>query len=214
MKHIMCDENKALISTLREAGYLRNPAYIDAFNKIKREYFVLPEYIHDAYINYPLEIGFGQTISQPATVSFMIEHLKPVKNDKILDIGSGSGWQSALLGYIVGPGGKVIGIELIPELAKFGQENIKRFHMPWVSIINGDGSRGYPDEAPFDKIVAAAAIQDKIPKELVKQLKVGGKMLIPLGGARQSLFLITKLSDDKFKYKEYPGFVFVPMVKK
>ncbi len=209
----MYDENKALISTLREAGYLRTPSYIDAFNKIRREYFVLPEYAHEAYINYPLEIGFRQTISQPATVAFMIERLKPTKNDKILDIGSGSGWQSALLGHIVGPGGRVVGIELIPELAKFGQENIKRFRMPWVKIINADGSCGYPEEAPYDKIIAAAAVQDEVPRALVDQLKVGGKMLIPLGAKRQSLFLLTKLSDDKFKYKEYKGFVFVPMIK-
>jgi len=209
----MYDENKSLVSALREAGYLKTPAYINAFNKIKREDFVLPECVNDAYVNYPLEIGFGQTISQPATVAFMIEHLKPAKGDEILDIGSGSGWQSALLGQIVGPKGKVVGIELIPELVKFGQKNLTKFNMPWVQIIKGDGNFGYPQGAPYDKIIAAAAVEDEMPYELLKQLKINGKMIIPLGGNKQSLVLINKLAENKFKHKEYPGFVFVPLVK-
>lgn len=210
----MYDENKSLIATLREAGYLKTSAYIEAFRNIKREDFVRYEFSDEAYINYPLQIGFDQTISQPATVAFMIETLRPKKGENILDIGSGSGWQAGLLGFVVGYKGSVTGMEIVPELAQFSKENLEKYDLPQITIICSDGSRGYLKKSPYDKIIAAAAVQTEIPMQLISQLKIGGRLVIPLGNARQSLVAIDRLGENSFKHKEYPGFSFVPLIQK
>ncbi|MFZ5559461.1 MAG: protein-L-isoaspartate O-methyltransferase, partial [Patescibacteria group bacterium] len=177
-----------LINQLIKEGYLKTSLIIEAFRKIKREDFVLEELKEEADINAPLPIGYGQTISQPLTVAFMLELLQPQPGDKILDIGSGSGWQTAMLAYCVKPNGKVFAIERIPELVEFGKKNISKYNFlaPYrtegsgsgiekriVEFILGDGSRGYKKEAPFDKIIAAASAE-KIPEEWKEQLKIGG----------------------------------------
>jgi len=116
-----------LINQLISEGTLKTPAIISAFEKIKREDFMLPENADEAEANYPLSIGHSQTISQPFTVAFMLELLEPQPGDKILDIGSGSGWTTALLAEIIGPQGQVFAIERIPELKKFGENNVKKY---------------------------------------------------------------------------------------
>ena len=114
---------KYLVKELISSGYLKTPEIIDAFQKIDRKDFVSDEYKDRAYVNAPLPIGYGQTISQPLTVAFMLELLQPEKGNKILEIGSGSGWQTALLARVVGDEGRVFAIELIPELEQFGRKN-------------------------------------------------------------------------------------------
>ena len=164
-----------------------------------------------AELNEPLSIGYGQTISQPLTVAFMFELLQPGKGEKVLDVGSGSGWTTALLAEIVGEKGKVIAIELVPELKKFGEKNVAKYNFVEKGIarfICADGSKGYKKEAPFDKILASASAR-KMPKAWKEQLKINGKIITPIDS---SIWLFNKKSEEEFEEKEYPGFVFVPLV--
>jgi len=199
-----------LIKNLIEDGYLKTPAIIEAFYKIDRIDFVPEELKEEAYGNYPLPIGYNQTISQPLTVAFMLELLEPKPGEKILDIGSGSGWQTALLAQIVGEKGKVVTIEIIPELVEMTKKNIAKYNFgEVVSVIEGDGSKGYEPLAPYDKIIAAAAVQEKIPAFWLSQLKLGGKIVTPV---RNSIYLLEKTGPNEFSEKQYFGFNFVPLI--
>lgn len=176
---------------------------------IKRGDF-LPEDIKDlAKLNEALPIGYNQTISQPEVVAFMLELLEPAPGNKILDVGSGSGWTSALLAEIVGPEGKVIAIEIIPELMEFGKRNVAKYNFP-VQFICADGSKGYKKEAPYDRILASASAE-KIPLAWREQLKVGGIIVAPVGNSIWRI--VKKFSPGGFVFEEieYPGFVFVPL---
>jgi len=204
---------EALIQNLIKEGYLKTSLIIEAFRSIDRKDFVLEEFEDDADVNAPLPIGYGQTISQPLTVAFMLELLQPQPGEKILDIGAGSGWQTALLAYCVQPNGKVIAIELIPELAEFGRKNVAKYNYikkGIVEFICGDGSRGLEKEAPFDKIIAAASAKE-LPKEWREQLKIGGRIVAPI---ENSIWLFIKNQDGTFRETEYPGFAFVPLVSR
>ena len=206
-----------LIEELIKDGYLKTPAIIDAFRKIKREDFVLPEDEKYVSVNAPLAIGHGQTISQPLTVAFMLELLGPKAGDNILIVGSGSGWTPALLSHIVGQPGKVYAIEIVPELKKFGEENTAKYNFIKKGIARFfcvNGREGLLEFAPFDKILVSAASED-IPAKLLEQLKVGGRLVIPIGRQYESqdIAAIDKEGKDKFKEKKFPGFVFVPLVK-
>ena len=144
------------------------------------------------------------------------DRIRMLKNleGEILDVGSGSGWTTALLAEIVGKNGKVIGIEIVPELAEFGKENVKKYNFiekRIVEIFYGDGSKGFEREAPFDKILCSASVQKEIPKAWKEQLKIGGKIVTPIG---TSIFKIEKKSKEGFEKFEYPGFVFVPLIEK
>jgi protein-L-isoaspartate(D-aspartate) O-methyltransferase len=207
----------ALIDQLIKEKWLKTPEIIRAFRKIKREDF-LPDCpggredkMNLSEINQALSIGFGQTISQPLTVAFMLELLQPKKGDKILDVGSGSGWTTALLAEIVGKSGKVISIEIIPELSKFGKNNINKYSFIKEGIVEhilGDGSKGFKKMAPYDKILASAS-GEALPEQWKKQLKIKGKIVCPI---KDSIWLFVKKSENEFHKKEYPGFVFVPLV--
>jgi len=226
------DEQK-FIDLLIEGGWLKTPRIIEAFKKIKRVDF-LPEDIKDlAELNEALPIGFGQTISQPLVVAFMLEQLQSQPGDKILDVGSGSGWTTALLAEIVGSKGKVIAIEVIPELMEFGKKNVEKYNFVEkgvVEFICADGSKGYKKAAPFDKILASAAIQKEVPRAWKEQLKtralakcgderssstIGGRIVTPIGS---SIWLFIKISpaggEKEFEEIEYPGFAFVPLITK
>ncbi|MCG2700738.1 protein-L-isoaspartate O-methyltransferase [Candidatus Parcubacteria bacterium] len=207
----------SLINELIQSKYLKTPEIIDAFRIIKREDFLRDQDEGMAEVNAPLSIGHGQTISQPLTVAFMLELLQPKKGDKILDVGSGSGWTVALLAQIIGKKGKIYGMERIEELKKFAENNILKYNIiskGIAEIIQGDGRKGLPEHAPFDKIIVAAAAEE-IPKALLKQLKAGGRLVIPVGRQYESqdIVAVDKVGEDEFKEKRYPGFVFVPLVK-
>lgn len=199
-----------LIHKLISEGYLKTDSIIEAFDKINRADFLPPELETQAEADTPLPIGFGQTISQPLTVAFMLEKIEPKKGEKILDIGAGSGWQSALLAHIVGPKGKVFAIERIPELVSFARKNLSKYSFKNIELIRSDGAKGYPEKAPFDKIIAAAAAK-KIPKALKEQLKIGGKLLMPFFD--NTLRLLTKEDKNKFKEEIFYSFVFVPLIE-
>lgn len=198
----------SLIVSLIQAGWLKTPRIIEAFRQIKRVDFMPEDIKNLAEINEALPIGYGQTISQPLVVAFMLEQLQPRPGDKILDVGSGSGWTTALLGEIVGPKGKVIGIETIPELKEFGEKNAAKYNLS-VQFICADGSKGYEKEASFDEILCSAAVQKKIPLAWKEQLKIGGRIVTPMGS---SIWLLIKKSEEEFEEIEYPGFAFVPLV--
>lgn len=203
-----------LIEELISEGWLKTPRIIEAFKKIKRIDFLPEDLKYLAQANEALPIGWGQTISQPLVVAFMLELLGPKEGEKILDIGSGSGWTTALLAEIVGEKGKVIGIEIVKELVAFGQENVKKYNFierKIAQIFLGDGSKGFEKEAPFDKILCSASVQREIPTAWKEQLKIGGKIVTPIG---TSIFLIVKKSKEEFEKREYPGFVFVPLIEK
>jgi len=207
--------NGSLVNQLIKEDYLKSQPVIDAFKKIKRADFVPDEIVREkgedfvADYNAPLSIGYGQTISQPLTVAFMLELLQTKKGDKILDVGSGSGWQTAMLCQIVGSEGFVYTIERISELKEFGQNNVEKYNFKNVEFICGDGSKGLPERAPFDKIIAAASVAEEIPQAWKNQLKIKGRLITPVKG---SIWLLIKKEKDKFEEKEYPGFVFVPLI--
>ena len=199
-----------LIEKLIKDKYLKTPAYIAAFRKIKREDFLSDEQRFEAGINAPLPIGLGQTISQPLTVAFMLEILAPQAGQKILDIGSGSGWSSALLAEIVGKTGKIFAIERIPELKKFGQANADKYNFSNLKFILGDGTEGLSKQAPFDRIQVAAAAK-KIPQALLEQLKINGRLVIPT--QEEDIRQIDRVSKKEYKEKIYQGFLFVPLIE-
>ena len=202
-----------LIDSLIKEGWLKTPGIIEAFRKIRRVDF-LPEDMKDlAEVNEALLIGFGQTISQPLVVAFMMELLEPKEGEKILDVGSGSGWTTALLSEIVGKTGRVIAVEVVPELKEFGEKNVSKYNFVEKGIaefVYTDGSKGYEKEAPYDKILASASAE-KLPKVWKEQLKINGRIVAPIGN---SIWLFVKKSETELKEIEHPGFVFVPLISK
>lgn len=218
-----------LIDNLIRNGWLKTPRIIEAFQKIKRVDFMPENIRHLAELDEPLPIGYGQTISQPLVVAFMIEHLQPQAGNKILDIGSGSGWTSALLAHIVSNGelkskiksqksktkGKIIAVEIVSELAEFCKKNVAKYNFiekGIVEVVCADGSKGYKQKAPYDRILVSAAVQKKeIPEQWKKQLKIGGRIVTPVFS---SIWLLIKKSEKEFEKIEFPGFAFVPLIEK
>ncbi len=190
---------------------IRSEKVREAFKYIDRSDFVSEKEKESAYEDIPLSIGYGQTISQPLVVAFMLEALDPREGDKVLDVGFGSGWTTALLAFIIGSEGKVIAVEKIPEVYEFGKKNIEKYNFlrsGRVEVFCGDGKEGKKEEAPFDRILVSASAKDDLPSPLKEQLKVGGKAVVPIGS---SVFLFSK-EEKGFQKTEYPGFLFVPLV--
>lgn len=181
--------NRMVKIQIQDRG-VSNPAVLDAMRKVPRHLFVPPEYQSEAYNDYPLPIGYGQTISQPYIVAYMTEVLKPAKKMKALEIGTGSGYQAAVLAELVK---EVYTIEIVPELAAESDGRFKELGYENITCKYGDGYQGWPEHAPFDIIVVTAAA-DQIPRPLIDQLAENGRLVIPVGqpAAIQELILITK----------------------
>ncbi len=179
---------------------------IKAFEKVNRESFV-PEEKVLAYEDIPLPIGFGQTISQPYTIAFMLTLLNVRDKQKILEVGSGSGYVLALLSKL-SPKGKIFGIERIKELAEKSKKVLEKENIKNVQVIYGDGSKGLEKEKPFDRILVSASSRE-LPQKLINQLKINGILVTPV---RNSIVVVKKEINEN-KIKEYPGFVFVPLIE-
>lgn len=206
------DERLLLIESIEAEGILKTPSIKDALIAVDRKDFVIPEYKIHSYEDRALPIGEGQTISQPSTVVFMLELLQAEKGHKVLDVGSGSGWSTALLSHIVGPSGKIIAMELLDSLRVFGENNFRKTGCENAVFITGNAAADIPSEAFFDRILVNAAA-GKIPNSLLSHLAVGGKMVIPLSDVQGNIVLLEKLSEDEYKETYYPGFVFVPFIE-
>jgi len=199
--------NRELIDHLIKRRVLVTRSIIDALSKMDRINFIRPEDLNRAYMDNPLSIGYGQTISQPYTVVFMLELLQPEKGNKVLDIGSGSGWTTALLAYIVQKEGSVLGMEKASDLVKFGKSNIEKYNFTNAKIVQSGEELGKPEEQ-FDRILVSAAARE-VPDELVDQLKIGGRMVIPV---QSSIYKVDKVSEDQVEKDENYGFSFVPLI--
>ena len=186
-----------------------HPATLAALRKVPRELFVPKELQSQAYDDNPLPIGFGQTISQPYMVACMTELIAPTNRTRVLEVGTGSGYQTAILAEICA---EVFTIELIPALADQAKKQFCRLGYTNIQSRTGDGCLGWPEEAPFDSIIVTAAAS-QIPPPLLAQLKAGGRMVIPVGPARgsQHLVLATKEGDNVYARTIMPV-RFVPLV--
>jgi len=199
-----------LFESLARRGYITNPKVLAALKKVRREAFLPPSIRSRAYEDCPQSIGEGQTISAPHMVAIMSNNLEVKENDRILEIGTGSGYQAAVLAELA-PEGEVYTIERIPSLAEFAQRNLKSEGYENVTVVVGDGTLGLPDKAPFDRIMVTAAAP-KVPESLIKQLVDGGRLLIPVGGRwHQELLAIDKVS-GKIKKSYLGGCIFVPLI--
>lgn len=180
----------------------------DAFRTVDRRYFVLPEYRKLAEQDQPLPIGYGQTISQPSTVRSMLEWLCVEPGHKVLDVGSGSGWTTALLSQLVKPNGRVVAVELIPELVELGRDNCERAECHNVEFHYAGNQYGWPSEAHYDRILVSASAHE-LPPELIDQLKSGGKLVVPIGN---TIHEITKRPSGELDDRRHFGYVFVPLL--
>jgi len=201
---------KNLVKKLKTDKTLRNDLIINAFKHVDRADFVSSNLQDISHVDIALPIGHGQTISQPSTVAFMLELLNPKPGEKILEIGSGSGWVIALLAQAVGKNGKVFGVEIIPELVSLGRKNLEKYEFLHAQILPAKKSLGISKEAPFDRILISASAQ-KIPIEILRQLKINGTLVLPI---KDSLFKIVKKPKIELSIQEFPGFVFVPLIEK
>jgi len=203
-------DKKQLIKELVEEGHLKSKRVIAAFRKVPREKFVPVALKSQAYINEPLPIGEGQTISQPLTVADMTEALDVKQGHKVLEVGAGSGYQAAILSEIVGTKGKVFTIERVRSLAERAMNTLKSYKN--VQVIEGDGTLGLPQHAPYDRIIVTATAPT-VPKPLKEQLKVGGKMVIPVGGLLQVIKVLKKKKNG-FDEEVLGFYAFVPLIGK
>ena len=199
---------KKLADGLKLKG-IRNTQILEAIKKVPRHLFMESTFINFAYKDQAFPIAAGQTISQPYTVAFQTQLLQIEKNDKVLEVGTGSGYQAAVL---VEMGAKVFSIERQKELYTKVQNFLPEIGY-YPALFFGDGYKGLPNFAPFDKILVTAGAPF-IPEELKNQLKIGGRLVIPVGNEkRQEMNVITRTSADEFNCEKNGGFVFVPLLK-
>ena len=215
------EKRKRLVESLKDRGILTKPEVIKAMLIIPRHKFVPKDAESSAYMDSPLSIGIGQTISAPHMNAMMCEYLELAEGDKVLEIGTGSGYHAALCAELVAPEnsenpGHVITIERHEELVKNARESLKETgYEHKVTVIHGDGTLGYPKDAPFDKILVTAASPSKIPVPLREQLKDGGILCIPAGSKSfaQNLYVLRKQGEN-FDTKKITGVRFVPLIGK
>ena len=202
-------ERRRMVDDQLRARDISSRAVLDAMARVPRHLFVPESDRSSSYIDYPLPIGFGQTISQPYIVAFMSEALDVNKDHRVLEIGTGSGYQAAILGELAR---ETFTIEIVPELAERARTTLAGLGYSNVYVRAGNGYAGWPEHAPFDRIIVTAA-PDEVPPALVEQLKVGGLMVIPVGVGEQVLHVMRKTPEGMATLKTLPV-RFVPMTGK
>ncbi|MGD0199832.1 MAG: protein-L-isoaspartate(D-aspartate) O-methyltransferase [Bryobacteraceae bacterium] len=203
-------EREAMVRTQVQDRGVRNPDVLRVLGQVPRHLFI-PEALRDqAYEDHPVPIGYGQTISQPYIVGLMTELLEPARTHRVLEIGTGSGYQAAVLSRLVG---HVYTIEIVPELARSAEEKLKQLGYENISVRLGDGYLGWPQEAPFDRIILTAA-PPEIPRALLDQLRPGGRLVAPEGSTvwGQELVVVEKTAAGKLKKRAVLPVAFVPLV--
>lgn len=207
-----------LVQRLVRQHILRSKEVIEAFRRAPRYNFLPEELRQYAAIDEPIPIGYGQTVSAPHMVAIMDEELELKVGQKVLEVGAGSGWHAATVAELVAPTdqpkeswGHVYTIEIVPELAQMARINIeKNGYSDRVTVIEGDGSLGYEEKAPYDRILVTAAAPE-VPKPLIQQLKTGGILLIPVGAIRFYQTLIKVRKEDGIRMEDLGGVAFVPL---
>lgn len=201
------DERAAMVNTQIEARGIKAPAVLEAMRTVPRHEFLPLRLRHEAYADYPLPIGHGQTISQPYIVAFMTDAIRPQPGEKILEVGAGSGYQAAILAQM---GAEVYTVEIVEPLADLARANLERLGYNNAHVRHADGFRGWPEHAPFDAIVVTCA-PDKIPPDLIAQLREGGRMIIPVGGGMEQQLLLLRKNGDRIEKQSVLPVRFVPM---
>lgn len=201
-----------LVDSLRRRGYITHPEVAAALRSVPREEFVPPALKDDAYVDTPLPIGSGQTISAPHMVAMMAEALSLRPGHRVLEVGGGSGYHAAVAAELVSPGGHVFTVERIAELAEFATRNLSRTgYAGSVTVVLSDGSVGLPSEAPFDRIFVACGAPS-VPGPLETQMKDGGLMLVPVGGRMYQDLVKIERRGDAYTRTSLGGCVFVPLI--
>jgi protein-L-isoaspartate(D-aspartate) O-methyltransferase len=204
----MAEERDEMVREQIQARGIGDARVLQAMRDVKRHLFVPGESARDAYEDYPLPIGEGQTISQPYIVALMTELLELKPTDRALEIGTGSGYQAAILSRLAG---RVYSMEIVPSLGEAASKRLDLLGYDNVEVRIGDGYLGWPEEAPFDAIIVTAA-PPEIPQALVDQLADGGRMVLPVGTNYQELMLLEK-KDGRLSKRVVTAVRFVPMVK-
>jgi protein-L-isoaspartate(D-aspartate) O-methyltransferase len=202
------DDAASMVREQIESRGVRNPDVLRSLRETPRHLFIPAAFRSLAYADQPVPIGHGATISQPYIVALMTELLEPSKEHKVLEIGTGSGYQAAVLAPLVK---HVYTIEIVPELAETAKQALEKTGRKNVTVRAGDGYKGWPEEAPFDRIIVTAA-PPEIPQTLIDQLKPGGKLVVPVGDRLQDLVVLDKGKDGKVKRRNVIPVRFVPMV--
>ncbi len=201
---------KRMVQEQLIARGIKKSNVLDAFYKVPRHKFVPPELLESAYNDYPLPIGEGQTISQPYIVALMTESLDLKEEERVLEIGTGSGYQTAILAEL---SKEVYTIERLQGLAENSQRLILDLGYKNVKIKSGDGTLGWPEFSPFDKIIITAATI-KVPEQSIEQLKEGGRIVVPLGGAFSQILTVLDKIDGHLESQGICGCMFVPLIGK
>jgi len=201
------DKRQGMVAGQIKARGVADSKVLQAMLKVQRHLFVPENFMQEAYEDYPLSIGFGQTISQPYIVAYMIEAARLDAHDKVLEIGTGCGYQAAVLAEIVE---EVYSIDVVRDLAESAKEKLRKLGYVNIHIYHRDGFQGLIEYAPFDAIIVSAAPAE-VPQNLINQMKVGGRMVIPVGLFSQELYLITK-QEKGVEQKRLLPVQFVPMV--
>jgi protein-L-isoaspartate(D-aspartate) O-methyltransferase len=185
----LTEARERMVTRQLVARDISDPPVLDAMRKVPRHRFVAPEQASEAYADYPLSIGHGQTISQPYIVAYMVEQLRLTPASRVLEIGTGCGYHTAVVAQLAG---HVYSIEIVDALARRARETLDALGVTNVTITTRDGTKGWPEHAPYDAITVAAATTD-VPAALVEQLAVGGRLIIPVGSdGFQTLHLIER----------------------
>jgi len=206
----MNSTKQGLINTWQKRGLIDDQRVLEAFRTIPREQFVPSGFESKTYHDAPLEIGYGQTISQPFTLLSMVELLNVEKTDKVLEIGAGSGYGAAILGQLAS---QVYATEIVPDLVKLAQGNLNQAKINNVEVIEWDGSQGYDRESPYDKVIVSAACCE-IPKALIEQLGEDGIIVAPVGDRWSQVMTRGVKCNEGLKKSYFGSYAFVPLTGK